>query len=33
MCELLFEDELIELEDVTNSFADSAIGFEDKLTE
>lgn len=33
MCELLFEDELIELEDVTNAFADSAIGFEDKLTE
>ena len=33
MCEFLFEDELIELEDAINEFADCAIGFEDKLIE
>lgn len=33
MCELLFEDELIELEDAINEFVDCAIGFEDKLIE
>lgn len=33
MCELVFEDELIKLEDAVNEFSDVVIGFEDKLIE